>query len=83
MSKEGYGIIGGCSPWGSIAFIWNLASIYTSFRENYKNSEQLGQQIQLGIEPSTFRLLVFRAKPFAHCSGLGKKYAETEFSRAL
>ena len=48
-----------------------------------ENSEQVGRQIQSGIETSTSRLPILRAKSFGHCSGLWEKYAETEFSWAL
>ena len=68
---------------GGDNFYGILVFIYTSLGETMENSEQLGQQIQSGIEPGTSHLLVLRAKPIGHCSGLWKKYAEQEFSHAL
>ena len=52
-------------------------------KKTTENSEQLGRQIQSGIEHDISCLLILRAKPFGHCNGLQEKYKEMEFSTAL
>ena len=69
MSTGGTWIIGEYPSWDGGISMWSEHFTQIS-KKTTENFGWLGQQIQSGIEPDTSCLLVLRAKPLDHCSGL-------------